>query len=310
MAREINMFVIYAREDKDVKLGLLRHLKPYRDAYKLSIWHDDHIEPGQQWKPHIDSRLNQTDIFLLLVSVDFINSEFIKQVEFKAAIDRHKENKSVVIPVIIDYCQWDLDIDLEEYTFNLKNLQVLPDEGKPIGDWKTPEQAFNNIAAGVRKVIISIKNNRGEMDVIETSEPEDPLVNSGTPLTDALDEKEELPQVSEPDEAKGVDISQNEQREVDIPLETETEIPAEENLNIKADISDKKVDSVEIRKFLGFKLSWVLVLVSIILVILIIFWFLNFIDKRTKWSDSILWAIWIFGTLLFSIYIIHRKLKK
>jgi len=157
MAREINMFIVYAREDKDIKLGLLRHLKPLKEAYNLSIWHDDHIEPGQNWKPHIDSRLNATDIFLLLVSVDFMNSQFIDEVEFKTAIDRHKEEKSVMIPVIIDYCQWDIDFS-KQNNFNLNQLQVLPDEAKPIGDWKTPEKAFNNIAAGVRRVVSSIKN--------------------------------------------------------------------------------------------------------------------------------------------------------
>ena len=157
MAGEINMFIIYAREDKDIKLGLVRHLKPFKEAYNLSIWHDDHIEPGEQWKPHIDSRLNQTDIFLLLVSVSFMNSKFIDEVEFKTAIDRHREKKSVMIPVIIDYCQWDLDFS-KQNNFNLKELQVLPDEAKPIGDWKSPDKAYDNIAAGVRKVIISIKD--------------------------------------------------------------------------------------------------------------------------------------------------------
>ena len=77
MAQEINMFFIYAREDKDTKLDLLRHLNQFKEVFNLSIWHDDQIEPGQLWKPHIESRLNYTDIFLLLVSVDFMNSKFI-----------------------------------------------------------------------------------------------------------------------------------------------------------------------------------------------------------------------------------------
>lgn len=164
MDQKINMFVIYAREDKSTKLNLLRHLNQFKEAFNLFIWHDDQIEPGQLWKPHIESRLNHTDIFLLLVSVDFMNSQFIRQTEFKAAIDRHKENKSVVIPVIIDYCQWDIDFRLIDYTFNIKQLQVLPEEGRPIGDWNTPDKAYNNVAAGVRKVLTSIKNKNKQQE--------------------------------------------------------------------------------------------------------------------------------------------------
>ena len=160
MSTPINIFIIYAREDIDIKQRLLLHLNPFRNAFNAVIWHDGNIEAGQQWKPHIESRLDQTDIFILLVSIDFMNSEFINQVEFKYAIERHRANKSTIIPVIINYCQWDIDISFKEFTFNLKELQVLPNEGKPIGDWKTPEQAFNNIAAGIRTVLSSIKSMR------------------------------------------------------------------------------------------------------------------------------------------------------
>lgn len=160
MSIPINIFIIYAREDKGIKQRLLLHLNPFKNAFNAEIWHDEHIEPGQEWKPHINSRLEQTDLFLLLVSIDFMNSEFINEVEFKYAIDRHRAKKSIVIPVIINYCQWDIDIHFKEYTFNLNELQVLPNEGRPIGDWKTTEEAYNNIAAGIRVVLSTIKNNR------------------------------------------------------------------------------------------------------------------------------------------------------
>ena len=157
---QISVFIIYAREDREIKDKLLRHLNPLKDPYNLNIWHDDYIEPGQEWKPRIESRLAQTDLFLLLISADFMNSEFIHQVEFKFAIDRHKQNKSIVIPVIINYCLWDIDIKYKDYTFNLAELQLLPSEGKPIDDWKTPEQAYSNIAGGIRKVLSAIMDNR------------------------------------------------------------------------------------------------------------------------------------------------------
>ena len=170
MSKPINVFIIYAREDKEIKHRLLAHLNPFKDPFNLTIWHDDYIEVGQEWNPHIESRLEQADIFLLLVSIDFMNSEFIHKVEFKFAVDRHKAGKSVVIPIIINYCQWDIDMSFKDYNFNLNDLQVLPDEAKPIGDWRTPEQAFNNIAGGIRKVLSTIKNNQDQ----EKPEPDSP----------------------------------------------------------------------------------------------------------------------------------------
>ena len=157
MQRPINIFIIYAREDREIKQRLLVHLNPLKYAFNAVIWHDEFIEAGQEWKPHIESRLEQTDLFLLLVSSDFMNSRFISQVEFKYAIDRHNSKKSIVIPIIINYCLWDIDI-------NLSKLQVLPNEAKPIDDWKTPDQAYNNIASGIRTVLSTIKNNREEKE--------------------------------------------------------------------------------------------------------------------------------------------------
>ncbi len=153
MGRKINIFVIYTLEDKDIMLHLLPHLDPLNESFDLSIWHDDPIIPGQPWKTYIESRIHHTDIFLLLVSDDFMNSQFIQQIEFKAVIDRHKENKSVVIPVIIDNCQWDIDLKFIDYDFNLRELQILPEEGKPIGDWDSPELVYNIVAAGIRAII-------------------------------------------------------------------------------------------------------------------------------------------------------------
>ncbi len=160
----INIFIIYAREDKVTKQRLLSHLNILKDAYNLNIWHDEHIEPGQEWKPSIESRLAKTDLFLLLVSVDFMNSEFIHQVEFKYAIDRHKEHKSIVIPIIIKFCQWDVEISFKDFNFSLSELQVLPNDALPIDGWRTSEEAYNNIALGIRKVLNSLKSKLGTAD--------------------------------------------------------------------------------------------------------------------------------------------------
>ena len=134
-------------------LGLLPHLDHLSEAFDLSIWHDDPIIHGQPWKTYFESRIHHTDIFLLLLSDAFMNSQFIKQGEFKSVIDRHKSNKSVIIPVIGDHCKWDIDHELQDYVFNLRELQVLPGDGRPIGDWASPDEAYSNITAGISTII-------------------------------------------------------------------------------------------------------------------------------------------------------------
>lgn len=229
MSVPINIFIIYAREDMDIKQRLLLHLNPFKNAFNAVIWHDGNIEAGQEWKPHIESRLEQTDLFLLLVSIDFMNSEFINQVEFKFAIDKHKAGKSIVVPIIINYCQWDIDILLKEYTFNLNELQVLPTEGRPIDDWKTPEQAYNNIAAGVRTVLTSIKNKR-EQERLERErlelESSRKIEEEQKKLSIQTAEKERLERIKE----KNLQVKMEQER-----IDRENAALAKENDEYKAD---------------------------------------------------------------------------
>jgi len=153
MGRNIHIFLIYTRDDNDVMLHLLRHLKPLEENFSLTIWHDDPIDPRQPWKPQNESHLQETDIFLLLVSDAFMRSEFIGQLEFKMVIDRYKEEKSVVIPVIVDQCQWEIDFKSDDYDFNLNELMVLPEDGRPLKSWNSQEQAHKHVNDYVRKVI-------------------------------------------------------------------------------------------------------------------------------------------------------------
>lgn len=208
MGRKINIFVIYTLADKDIMHHLLRHSDPLNEAFDLSIWHDDPIIPGQPWKSYFESRIHHTDIFLLLVSDDFMNSQFIKQIEFKAVIDRHKENKSVVIPIIIDNCQWDIDLKLIDYEFNLRELQVLPEEGKPIEDWDSSDHVYNKVTAGIRTII--------------------------TPFVENLNQEESNKKI---EKEEGNDISEK-QVEISFTEEGETDRIAEEPISSMEEIED------------------------------------------------------------------------
>ncbi len=153
MGSKITIYIIYTSEDNDLRLQLSRHLEALEESFEVTIWHDDPILQGQQWKPQNESRLHQADIFLLLVSDAFMHSEFIKQLEFKTVIDRYKAGESTVIPILLDECPWDIDFNSDDYNFSLSELHVLPEGRKPLSDLNLPDQAYKQIAAHIKKVV-------------------------------------------------------------------------------------------------------------------------------------------------------------
>lgn len=237
MARKTKIFTIYAWEDKNAMLQLLRHLKPFEEDFDLSFWHDDPINTGQEWKPQDESRLNEADIFLLLVSADFMNSEFIKQLEFKNIIDRYKENKSVVIPVILEYCRWEIDFKSDDYNFNLNELQVLPNDGKPLENWSSPDLAFNNIATNIKKVINLFSDDSELLELGKKAKKTMAVANSKDQM--AIDFIEESETEEKSEEENRIKAALQLKRDIEEQQRLEAIKMAEEELKIKQEAGEK-----------------------------------------------------------------------
>ena len=116
----LSVFVSYSHVDQKVKDELLKHLKPLDRGHLIETWHDGRISPGEEWDDVIASQLEKADIILLLVSIDFINSDYCNDVELERALDRHGEGKARVIPVILRACMWN--------TTKFAKLQAVPKE--------------------------------------------------------------------------------------------------------------------------------------------------------------------------------------
>ncbi|MDB4293177.1 TIR domain-containing protein, partial [Maribacter sp.] len=153
MGPKRNIYVIYASQDKDLAHDLLRHFQLMEKDFNVSIWHDKPIYPKQQWKPENVSRLDQADIFLLLVSNAFMYSPFIQQDEFKMVIDKYKDGKATVIPILFDDCPWDTEFNSDDYDFSFKELQVLPEDRRPMRNWDVLDDAVLHVTAHVKRLI-------------------------------------------------------------------------------------------------------------------------------------------------------------
>jgi hypothetical protein len=141
----IDVFISYAHEDIKLLKELEAHLGQLQKSGIINGWHDGHILPGSEWRPQIIDRLNTANVILLLVSADFINSDFCYGIEMQRAIERHNAKEACVLPIILRPVDW-------EYAPFAK-LQVLPTAGKPVSDWPTHDHAFRDIVKGIRQAI-------------------------------------------------------------------------------------------------------------------------------------------------------------
>jgi len=142
--KPVNLFYSYSHEDEELRKELVKHLTSLKRQGVLEPWHDRDIEAGAEWNREIERHLNEAQIILLLISSDFIESPFCWDQEMTRAMERHEASEAVVIPIILRSCDW------KGSPFG--KLQGLPKDMKPVNEWPDRDQAFANIAQGIRKV--------------------------------------------------------------------------------------------------------------------------------------------------------------
>ncbi len=148
----IEIFCCYARKDHEFLQHLKAHLMPLQREGIITIWSDTDINAGKQWEDEITKHLNTAQIILLLVSPDFMMSEYIYSKEMKRAIERHKRGEATVIPIILRWVSWQRT--------PIGQLQALPKDGRPIKNWQDEDEAFYDTVEGIIKVIEGIERNK------------------------------------------------------------------------------------------------------------------------------------------------------
>src|SRR4051794_37931256 len=104
--RPQKVFISYAREDGALREKLEKQLAILRRQGLIATWHDRMITAGREWAGLIAAELEAADIILLLVSPDFLASDYIDEVELKRALERHEAGAARVVPVILRDCLW------------------------------------------------------------------------------------------------------------------------------------------------------------------------------------------------------------
>jgi hypothetical protein len=113
----------------------------------IEAFHDRRILAGAPLDDAISAELERADIVLLLVSSDFLSSEYCYAKEMTRAMERHREGTCVVVPVILRPCDW------SDAPF--AKLMALPTDGKPVTQWANIDDAFLSITKGIKERVRS-----------------------------------------------------------------------------------------------------------------------------------------------------------
>ena len=123
----------------------------------IDVWHDRRIGPGDELHRQINSHLVTADIILLLISADFLASDYCHDVEMKRAIERH-DNGARVIPVILRPCDW--------HSAPFGSLRAVPKDGKPVVKHGTLDDGFLEVAQAVRQTASAERGGFASNEVI------------------------------------------------------------------------------------------------------------------------------------------------
>jgi hypothetical protein len=148
----VKLFYSYAHEDEELRVKLENHLSLMRRKKDIASWHDRDISAGTEWKKSIDENLEAAQIILLLVSDDFLASDYCYDIEMARAMERHDSGEARVIPIILRPCDW--------HDAPFGKLQALPKNAQPITKWENVDEAFLNVAQGIRRVVKELAVNR------------------------------------------------------------------------------------------------------------------------------------------------------
>ncbi|MGG6264822.1 COR domain-containing protein [Leptolyngbya sp. AN03gr2] len=141
----LHLFCSYSHKDEVLKDELSVRLKLLQRKGLIRLWDDRQIPPGSDWKQEIDTNLERADIILLLISPDFIASDYCYEIEGKRALERDQAGEATVIPILIRPVDW------QSVPFN--HLQALPTDLKAVRQWSDRDDAWLNVEQAIEKIV-------------------------------------------------------------------------------------------------------------------------------------------------------------
>jgi hypothetical protein len=147
----VEVFYSYSHKDEALREELEEALALLKRQGHIAGWHDRAIIGGQERADQISEHLESARIVLLLVSSSFLASDYCFGKEMGRALERHDKKEAVVIPVIVRPCDW--------HGAPFAKLQGLPKDAKAVTSWANKDEAWTDVAKGVRRAVESMTEN-------------------------------------------------------------------------------------------------------------------------------------------------------
>lgn len=138
------IFISYSHADAALLDRLHKHLAQLQREGSISEWYDRQIPAGGRFDDIISSSLEDADIFIAALSPDFLSSNYCYDVELKTALEREKSGALIIVPVILEPCDWRAS--------PLGKFKAVPTDGKAISEFTNQNAAFLNVVSELRKI--------------------------------------------------------------------------------------------------------------------------------------------------------------
>src|SRR5215203_5275293 len=152
--QSVRAFCSYSHRDEEYLNDLRIWLRGLERQGLIQWWHDREIPPGWEWEEAIDRNLRTAEVILLLVTPDFMGSDYVHENEIAKAVERHERGEARVIPIVVRPADW------EWASFG--KLQALPKDAKPITTWLNRDEAWLDVVRGVRIAVEELLVERQE----------------------------------------------------------------------------------------------------------------------------------------------------
>jgi internalin A len=151
------VFISYSHKDERPKDELEMRFKVFQAAGLVGkVWTDRMLEAGELWDSRIKDEVTRADVVVLLLSNAALTSNYIRTIEMKTALDRHRKGKARVVPILLERCNWEL---FEE----LSSIQALPRDAKPVREWKPQNAGWYRVTEGLKVVLAGMKRKGREV---------------------------------------------------------------------------------------------------------------------------------------------------
>lgn len=97
--------VSYSHLDKEWLERIRVHLRPIERQGLIELWDDTRIRPGMSWREEIEDALQSAASAIILVSANFLASDFCTTQELPQLLKRASANGVKILPVILSPCQ-------------------------------------------------------------------------------------------------------------------------------------------------------------------------------------------------------------